>query len=119
LRPTWPRRTSASFERTPTARSRRRCSVPISSTWRWLTAPTRGCPRAAGRCCRSWPDGVTAADFAPALAAGVTRAAILEALNVGYLFNIITRLADAFEFHVGPPAAFASAAKRLLGHGYK
>jgi alkylhydroperoxidase family enzyme len=65
------------------------------------------------------PDGVTAADFAPALAAGVTRAAILEALNVGYLFNIITRLADAFEFHVGPPAAFASAAKRLLGHGYK
>jgi hypothetical protein len=47
------------------------------------------------------------------------RAAILEALNVGYLFNIITRLADAFEFHVGPPAAFASAAKRLLGHGYK
>ena len=65
------------------------------------------------------PDGVTADDFAPALAAGVTRAAILEALNVGYLFNIITRLADAFEFHVGPPAAFASAAKRLLGHGYK
>ena len=65
------------------------------------------------------PDGVTAADFALALAAGVTRAAILEALNVGYLFNIITRLADAFEFHVGPPAAFASAAKRLLGHGYK
>lgn len=65
------------------------------------------------------PDGLSAADFAPALAAGVTRAAIVEALNVGYLFNTITRLADAFEFHVGPPAAFASAAKRLLGRGYK
>lgn len=64
------------------------------------------------------PDGLTAADFAPALAAGVTRAAIVEALNVAYLFNIITRLADAFEFHVGPPAAFAAAAKRLLGRGY-
>ncbi len=65
------------------------------------------------------PDGLTAADFQPALAAGVSRAAIIEALNVGYLFNVITRLADAFEFHVGPPAAFAASAKRLLGRGYK
>lgn len=63
--------------------------------------------------------GVGPDDVRPVLAAGVTRAALIEALNVGYLFNVITRLADAFEFHVGPPAAFAVAARRLLSHGYK
>ena len=62
---------------------------------------------------------LTAEDVRPVLAAGATPTAVIEALNVGYLFNTITRLADSFEFHVGPPAAFASAAKRLLSHGYK
>ena len=64
-------------------------------------------------------EAVTADDLRPALAAGVTRAALVEALHVGYLFNTITRLADTFEFHVGPPAAFAVSAKRLLSRGYK
>jgi hypothetical protein len=52
------------------------------------------------------------------LAAGVTATAIVEALNVGYAFNTITRMADALEFHIGPPAAFAASAKRLLSRGY-
>lgn len=62
---------------------------------------------------------LTPDDLRPALALGVTRAALIEALNVGFLFNTITRLADTFEFHVGPPAAFAVSAKRLLRRGYK
>jgi len=62
---------------------------------------------------------LSADDVRPVLAAGATPTAVIEALNVGYLFNTITRLADSFEFHVGPPAAFSSAAKRLLSHGYK
>lgn len=58
-------------------------------------------------------------DLRPVLAAGVTRGALVEALNVAFLFNTITRLADAFAFHVGPPAAFAASAQRLLTRGYK
>lgn len=64
-------------------------------------------------------DAVTADDLAPVLAAGVTPRAIADALNVGFLFNVITRLADSFAFHCGPQAAFDASAKRLLSHGYK
>jgi alkylhydroperoxidase family enzyme len=62
---------------------------------------------------------LAADDLRPVLAAGASRTAIVEALNVAFLFNTITRLADAFEFHVGPSAAFDAAVKRLLGRGYK
>ena len=62
---------------------------------------------------------VTAADVRAVLATGVTPTGVADALNVGYIFNTITRLADAFEFHVGPKAAFEVGAKRLLSHGYK
>ncbi|HZM95059.1 MAG TPA: hypothetical protein VFB92_16630 [Vicinamibacterales bacterium] len=49
----------------------------------------------------------------------MTRRQIEDALNVGFAFNVITRLADTFEFEVGPPAAFDAAAKMLLTRGYK
>jgi len=62
---------------------------------------------------------LSAADMAPVLAAGVTRQGVLEALDVAYAFNIITRLADAFEFRVGERAFFDSGAKMLLTRGYK
>lgn len=62
---------------------------------------------------------VTADDVAPVLAAGVSRDGVLEGLAVGWAFNVITRLADAFEFEVGPPSAFEVGAKMLLSRGYK
>jgi alkylhydroperoxidase family enzyme len=62
---------------------------------------------------------LTPEDFEPVLAAGVSPEAIVEALNVAWCFNTITRLADAFEFEVGPRAAFDAAAKMLLTRGYK
>jgi alkylhydroperoxidase family enzyme len=62
---------------------------------------------------------VTADDMRAVLAVGVTRAQIEDALMVGWCFNVITRLADTFEFHVGPQAAFDQSAKMLLSRGYK
>ena len=51
-------------------------------------------------------------------ALGVTRAQIEDALNVGFAFNVITRLADTFEFEVGSPASFEAGARFLLSRGY-
>lgn len=62
---------------------------------------------------------LTADDVEPVLAAGVTRDGVLEGLAVAWAFNVITRLADAFGFDVGPPASFAAGAKMLLTRGYK
>jgi alkylhydroperoxidase family enzyme len=62
---------------------------------------------------------VTAADVEPLLAMGITRSQIEDALMVGWCFNVITRLADTFEFEVGPPSAFEAGAKSLLSRGYK
>src|ERR1700735_3009779 len=58
-------------------------------------------------------------DITPLLDLGVTRAQIESALDVAWAFNVITRLADTFEFHVGPKAAFEMGAKMLLSRGYK
>jgi alkylhydroperoxidase family enzyme len=62
---------------------------------------------------------VTAADVRPLLALGVTRSQIEDALYVAFAFNVITRLADTFEFEVGPRAAFDAGAKMLLSRGYR
>jgi alkylhydroperoxidase family enzyme len=62
---------------------------------------------------------ISAADVKALKAAGVTRPQIEDALLVGWAFNVITRLADTFAFHVGPQAAFDSSAKVLLSRGYK
>jgi alkylhydroperoxidase family enzyme len=62
---------------------------------------------------------VTAADVRPLRALGITRAQVDGALAVAWCFNVITRLADAFEFEVGPRAAFDVGAKMLLSRGYK
>lgn len=62
---------------------------------------------------------VSAEDIRTLKAAGVTRGQIEDALLVGWAFNVITRLADTFEFEVGPDAAFDSSAKTLLTRGYK
>jgi alkylhydroperoxidase family enzyme len=62
---------------------------------------------------------VTPDDVRRLLELGITRAQIEDALNVGFAFNVITRLADTFEFEVGSPASFDAGARHLLGRGYK
>jgi alkylhydroperoxidase family enzyme len=62
---------------------------------------------------------ITTADIKDLLALGVTRQQIKDALNVCFAFNVITRLADTFEFEVGPKSAFDVGAKMLLTRGYK
>jgi len=64
-------------------------------------------------------DNVTPDDIAALYELGVTRAQIEDALNVAYAFNVITRLADTFQFEVGPDAAFEVGAKQLLKRGYR
>lgn len=62
---------------------------------------------------------LTADDVAPVLAAGVSRQGVVDALNVAWAFNVITRLADAFEFDVPSQASFDASAKMLLTRGYR
>lgn len=79
---------------------------PLRATLKFLRIVTRGTP--------------TADDVRTVYAAGVTKVQLKEALAVAWNFNVITRLADTFEFFVGPPAAFEAGAKQLLSkRGYK
>lgn len=79
---------------------------PLRATLKFLRTVTRD------------HDSVTADDVRPLLALGVTRAQVEDALDVCFAFNVITRLADTFRFHVGPRAAFDLGAERLLTRGY-
>ena len=54
-----------------------------------------------------------------ALAAGVSREQIADALAVCFAFNAIDRLADAFGFAVPEPEVFKTGAKFLLLRGYR
>ena len=65
------------------------------------------------------PEQVTAADAKAVLQAGVTRQMIEDALFICAMFNTINRMADAFNFEVGPPSAFVASAKALLRFGYR
>jgi len=62
---------------------------------------------------------VDADDMRALLAAGVSRAQIEDALAVAFSFNVTDRLADAFNFTVPGPKAFAAGAKFLLARGYR
>jgi hypothetical protein len=53
------------------------------------------------------------------LATGATKQQILDALAVCFAFNVLTRVADTFEFAVGPHSHFEAGAKTLLSRGYK
>jgi alkylhydroperoxidase family enzyme len=64
-------------------------------------------------------EALTRDDIDVLLDAGVTPRQIEDALDVAFAFNVITRLADTFEFEVGPRAAFDVGAKHLLSRGYK
>ena len=64
-------------------------------------------------------DTVTADDMRALLSLGVTREQIEDALDVAFAFNVITRLADTFDFEVGSAASFDAAARMLLSRGYR
>lgn len=68
------------------------------------------------------PEKVTSADVEHVRAAGVSDQAIEEAMRVCALFNIINRLADAFEFDLtrgAKPETAAKVTKMMLKYGYK
>ena len=64
------------------------------------------------------PEAVTPADAARALEAGATAAALEEAFYVCFLFCIIDRLADAFDFEPNGPRQLKWVQRILLGPGY-
>jgi hypothetical protein len=65
------------------------------------------------------PDELGPADAEAVYAAGVSRAALEDAVYVCANFSIIVRLAEAFEFHVPTDAEFLASAKQLLKRGYR
>ena len=64
-------------------------------------------------------ESVTADDVRQLLALGVTPSQVEDALSVAFAFNVITRLADTFEFEVGSRASFDAGARSLLARGYR
>jgi alkylhydroperoxidase family enzyme len=62
---------------------------------------------------------VSAGDVRTLLALGVTREQIEDALHVSFAFNVITRLADTFQFELRTAEAVDASATRLLMRGYK
>jgi uncharacterized peroxidase-related enzyme len=64
------------------------------------------------------PDAVTAADVQPLRAAGLSDAAVEEAIHVSAIFNVYDRLADAFAFDIPDEKGFAMSATMLLKRGY-
>ena len=64
------------------------------------------------------PETFGAADVQAVRSAGVSDAAIEDALHVQAAFNTIVRIADAFDFHVPDAEGFRAAARMLLKRGY-
>jgi hypothetical protein len=65
------------------------------------------------------PGELAPADADAVLAAGVTREALIAAIRVCALFNMIVRLADSLGWEVPPAEAFASRGRVLLESGYR
>jgi uncharacterized peroxidase-related enzyme len=64
------------------------------------------------------PDALTAAHVRAVREAGVSQAALADAIAVCTVFNIITRYADALKFELPSEAEFDKAAGMLLKRGY-
>jgi len=65
------------------------------------------------------PDDVGAGDIAPLRAAGVSDAAIEDAINVCALFNVYDRLADALGWYLPETDGYAASGRSLLKRGYQ
>jgi len=64
------------------------------------------------------PDTVGPDDILAMRRAGVSDAAIEDAIHVCALFSVYVRLADSFEFEIPDAASFEMGAKMLLERGY-
>ena len=64
------------------------------------------------------PDELTGEDAEAVLSAGVTREALIDAVHVAALFNMIVRLADSFGWHVPTDEEQAQRADARLASGY-
>jgi uncharacterized peroxidase-related enzyme len=62
---------------------------------------------------------VNADDVRAVLAAGASRAQVVDALAVGFAFGVTNRLADTFGFAMPGADALEAGAKYLLARGYK
>ncbi len=88
----------------------------------WRTAPIDGRLRAALGFLEKLtlePGSITATDVAPLRAAGLSDEAIEDAIHACVLFNVYDRMADALDFDVPGPEAFAQGARLLLRRGYR
>ncbi len=65
------------------------------------------------------PEAVSAEDVGPLRAAGLSQAAIREAMYVCYLFNVYDRVADALGFRLHPSTEYQGMARSLLTRGYQ
>jgi hypothetical protein len=64
------------------------------------------------------PGELTSADADAVRATGVRDEALVDAIHVAALFNMIVRVADALAFEVPPPASFRARAEAMLSGGY-
>lgn len=64
------------------------------------------------------PAEVVSADVAPLRAAGLSDAAIEDAIHACVLFNIYDRMADSLKFHLPGPAGYAASGRSLMKRGY-
>src|SRR5213593_4457145 len=65
------------------------------------------------------PGEVRSADVEPMRAAGVSDAAIEDAIHACVLFNIYDRMADSLQFHLPGPDGYAASGRSLMSRGYK
>ena len=64
------------------------------------------------------PDALSVRDAEAVLTAGVREDALVDAIHVAALFNMIVRLADSFDWHVPLDEDFAARAEASLGSSY-
>jgi hypothetical protein len=64
------------------------------------------------------PDELGPADADAVRAAGVRDDALVDAIHVAALFNMIVRMADSLAFEVPPYEMFFGRAERMLADGY-
>ncbi len=64
------------------------------------------------------PAELRPADVEPLRGAGVSDAAIEDAIHVCVLFNVYDRLADSLTFHLPGPDGYAASGRSLMQRGY-
>ena len=65
------------------------------------------------------PGDVRPGDVEPMRAAGVSEAAIEDAIHACVLFNVYDRMADSLNFHLPDAAGYAASGRSLMTRGYK